>query len=104
MIIFEIADNEDTLDSKNTIKKTTRMKRKASTSLESRSVDTRDIDTMKSWNDLELQDLRELEKHQTNSLVSFDDGTWKKRQDENERNNRMSGDESTQFGNNSTFQ
>ena len=86
------------------------MKRKASTSIESRSEDSRDTDEkwngklerLKNLNDLELQDLRELQKHQTNSLVSFDDGTWKKRKDENERSNRMSGDESSQLGNNST--
>ena len=58
---------------------------------------------MKNLNDLELQDLRELQKHQPNSLVSFDDGTWKKREDENERNNQMPGDETGQFGNKSTF-
>ena len=112
MIIFVIADNEGTLDNENLTKKTTRMKRKASTSVESRSVDTRDTDEkwkeklerLKNLNDLEMQDLRELQKHQTNSLVSFDDGTWKKRKDENERSNRMSGDESSQLGNDSTFQ
>ena len=111
MIIFVIADNEDTLYNENVIKKTTRMKRMASTSIESRSVDTRDTDRkwneklerLKNLNDLELQDLRELEKHQTNSIVSFDDGSWKKREEENKRNNRMSGDESSQLGNNSTL-
>ena len=103
MFILIILDNENTLSNKNVITKTTRMKRKASTSIESRSVDSRDTDTMKNWNDLELQDLREFEKHQTNNLVSFGDGTWKKREEDNERNNHMSGDENNQLGNNFTF-
>ena len=58
---------------------------------------------MKHWNDLERQDLKEIENHQKNHYITFDQGAWDERQVENGPYGKVADEESRQQGNYSTL-
>ena len=80
------------------------MKRTVFTATQQRRVDMRNAEDLKHWNDVEIKDLQELEKHQRKHFVAFDQATWDKRESrDNEYKNTLD-DENNQIGIQSIFQ
>ena len=80
------------------------MKRTVFTATQQRRVDMRNAEDLKHWNDVEIKDLQELEKHQRKHFVAFDQATWDKRESRDNEYKNTLGEESNLLGIKKIFQ